>query len=143
MTERESPANSETKVVTGRRPVRPIAVMVHAVTVSGYNVGMPEFTPLISESDVPLGTSAEVVAAGRIFAVYNVDGEFHVLDGICPHAGGPLGKGALNGCIVTCPWHGWQFDVANGRHCLNETLTQPKYEVQILNGMVCAAIDPV
>lgn len=97
---------------------------------------MPEFTPLISADRIRPGTGQEVVAAGRIFAVYNVDGTYHVLDGICPHAGGPLGKGSLNGCIVTCPWHGWQFDVTSGQHCLNETLQQPRYEVRIRDGMV-------
>ena len=54
---------------------------------------MTQLTPLISIDAVAAGAAAEVVAAGRIFAVYNVDGKFHVLDGICPHAGGPLGKG--------------------------------------------------
>ncbi len=58
---------------------------------------------LIDVASVPPGNSAEVVADGRIFAVFNVDGTFHVLDGICPHAGGPLGKGMLRGNIVTCP----------------------------------------
>ena len=97
---------------------------------------MAESIPLIQTTDIPTGTSAEVVASGRIFAVYNVDGEFHVLDGICPHAGGPLGKGQLDGAIVTCPWHGWQFDVLTGQHCLNDTLCQPTYNVQVIDGVI-------
>jgi nitrite reductase (NADH) small subunit len=82
------------------------------------------------------GQSAEVVADGRIFAVYNVDGVFHVIDGICPHAGGPLGKGTLRGDIVTCPWHGWQFNVSSGQHCLNQRICQTAYAVRIENGRV-------
>lgn len=82
------------------------------------------------------GQSAEVVADGRIFAVYNVDGVFHVIDGICPHAGGPLGKGTLRGNIVTCPWHGWQFSVSSGQHCLNQRICQTAYAVRIENGRV-------
>jgi nitrite reductase/ring-hydroxylating ferredoxin subunit len=82
------------------------------------------------------GQSAEVVADGRIFAVYNVDGVFHVIDGICPHAGGPLGKGTLRGNIVTCPWHGWQFNVSSGQHCLNQRICQTAYAVRIENGRV-------
>ena len=77
------------------------------------------------------GTGKEFVAAGRIVALYNVGGEFSALDGVCPHSGGPLGNGKLNGAIVTCPWHGWQFDVKNGRHCLNAKLTQPCFAVKI------------
>ena len=82
------------------------------------------------------GQSAEVVADGRIFAVYNVDGVFHVIDGICPHAGGPLGKGTLRGNIVTCPWHGWQFNVSSGQHCLNQRICQTTYAVRVENGRV-------
>ena len=52
-----------------------------------------------------------VCRRGRVIALFNVDGTFYALDGVCPHQGGPLGQGTLEGCIVTCPWHGWQFDV--------------------------------
>ena len=91
---------------------------------------------LLDVADLSPGQSAEVVAAGRIFAVFNVDGTFHVLDGICPHAGGPLGKGMLRGNIVTCPWHGWQFDVSRGQHCLNERICQTKYSSRIADGQL-------
>lgn len=96
---------------------------------------------LISSSDVPPGQSAEVVASGRIFAVFNVDGTFHVLDGICPHAGGPLGKGVLKGSVVTCPWHGWQFNVDSGQHCLNQRLCQTRYEVTVVDGNIMINLD--
>lgn len=92
---------------------------------------------LISVDDLLPGKTAEVVAEGRIFAVYNVDGEIHVLDGICPHAGGPLGKGTLDGNVVTCPWHGWQFDVTSGQHCLTESVCQERFSASVVDGMVC------
>lgn len=95
---------------------------------------------LIDADSVPIGTGAEVVAMGRIFGVFNIGGVFHVLDGICPHAGGPLGKGSLCGNIVTCPWHGWQFDVSTGQHCLNQRLHQTRYEARIEGGKVVAEI---
>lgn len=95
---------------------------------------------LIDVASVPPGSSAEIVADGRIFAVFNVDGTFHVVDGICPHAGGPIGKGTLRGNIVTCPWHGWQFDVSTGQHCLNQRICQTPYEARIEDGKVIAEI---
>ncbi len=95
---------------------------------------------LIDIASVPPGAGAEVVAEGKIFAVFNVDGRFYVLDGICPHAGGPLGKGALRDDIVTCPWHGWQFDVKTGLHCLNQRLCQTQYEARIEDGKVVVEI---
>lgn len=80
---------------------------------------------------IPNGEGREFVVAGRIVAIFNVDGAFFALDGICPHAGGPLGKGAVQNNVVTCPWHGWQFDVTTGRHCLNSQLQQPHFDVTV------------
>ena len=51
---------------------------------------------------------------GRWVALFNVDGRYHAIDAICLHRGGPLADGVLSHCIVTCPWHGWQFDVTTG-----------------------------
>jgi nitrite reductase/ring-hydroxylating ferredoxin subunit len=82
-----------------------------------------------SVSDIPSGEGREFVVAGRIVAVFNVEGAFHALDGICPHSGGPLAKGKLHQNVVTCPWHGWQFDVTTGRHCLNTHLCHSRFDV--------------
>lgn len=79
--------------------------------------------------DVPPGTGRECVAGDRIVAVFNVEGTIFAMDGICPHAGGPLANGELQGCIVTCPWHGWQFDVSSGRHTLTPRIQQTHFPV--------------
>ena len=67
---------------------------------------------------------------GRVLAVFNVEGTYYALDGICPHQGGPLGKGQLNGCVVTCPWHGWQFNVATGQQQINERIVHTAYSLR-------------
>lgn len=69
----------------------------------------------ISTSEITDGI-AECVVDGRIVAVCCVDGEYFAVDGICPHQGGSLGKGTLHGCVVRCPWHGWEYDVRDGQH---------------------------
>lgn len=92
---------------------------------------MAEWIRIATVDEIPPGTGKEFVAGGRIVAVYNVGGEFQSLDGVCPHSGGPLANGKLDGAIVTCPWHGWQFDVTNGRHCLNSNLKQPCFALKI------------
>jgi nitrite reductase/ring-hydroxylating ferredoxin subunit len=47
-------------------------------------------------------------------AVFNVDGRFCATQAKCTHKQGPLGEGTLDGSIVTCPWHGSQFNVCTG-----------------------------
>lgn len=89
------------------------------------------WTRIAAVADCPPGVALEIVAADRIVALFNVDGQFYALDGICPHQGGPLGKGALRGCIVTCPWHGWQFDVRTGQHQASKLLHHPSFSVRI------------
>ena len=98
--------------------------------------GRMAFVSLIDSEALAPGSAAEVVANGRVFAVFNIDGVFHVIDGICSHAGGPLGKGMVRNSVVTCPWHGWQFDVSNGQHCLNSRICQTRYAVRIEDGRV-------
>jgi nitrite reductase/ring-hydroxylating ferredoxin subunit len=61
------------------------------------------------------GTGTVVDAQGTAIALFNVGGTFHAIANACTHRGGPLGKGRLDGSIVTCPWHGSKFDVTSGQ----------------------------
>lgn len=92
---------------------------------------MTQWVRVASVEDVPVGTGKELTAAGRVIALFNVEGEFYALDGVCPHAGGPLGEGVLQGDVVTCPWHGWQFQVTSGQHCLNANLQHTAFPIKI------------
>ena len=91
---------------------------------------MPEWIPVAAATECPPGTSIERVAGGRMVAIANVDGSYHAIDGLCPHQGGPLGTGTLCGTTLTCPWHGWQFDVVTGRHRVSATVRQAVHEVR-------------
>ena len=83
-------------------------------------------------NEIAPGQGKEVVAGDRIIAIFHTkEGQFLALDGVCPHAGGPLGKGCLNGTTVTCPWHGWQFDVTTGCHKLTPTIRQTTFAVRV------------
>jgi nitrite reductase/ring-hydroxylating ferredoxin subunit len=92
---------------------------------------MPRWIQVARVDECPPGTAIECVVDERVIALFNVDGTLHALDGVCPHQGGPLGSGALAGSIVTCPWHGWQFDVVTGRHQLNPRIVQPRFDVRV------------
>jgi nitrite reductase (NADH) small subunit len=100
------------------------------------------WTRIAAVNDCPPGEAREIVAAGRIVALFNVDGQFYALDGICPHQGGPLGKGTLRGCVVTCPWHGWQFNVSTGQHQASQRLEHPTFAVKVEGDDVFAQLPP-
>lgn len=67
-----------------------------------------------AENDVPENGAKIVSVQDKEIAIFNVNGELFAVNNTCPHMGGPLGEGSLDGNIVTCPWHGWQFDVTTG-----------------------------
>ena len=74
---------------------------------------------LAQRNDVPDGPRGLVVeAAGREIAIFNVAGQFYALDNRCLHQAASLGDGFLEGACITCPWHGWQYDVISG-NCRN------------------------
>ena len=101
---------------------------------------MPGFVKMATMSELPPGSSKEVEHDGRIYALFNVDGKFTAIDGICPHQGGPLADGPLDGTCVTCPWHGWQFDVCTGKTPLGSKLKQTVYEVKVEGEDVLVAV---
>ncbi|MDZ4780025.1 MAG: Rieske 2Fe-2S domain-containing protein [Planctomycetia bacterium] len=102
---------------------------------------MPSWLRVAAVTDLADGAALECVAGDRIVALFNVSGEVHALDGVCPHQGGPLGKGQLTGGIVTCPWHGWQFDVRTGQHQLSPSICQPSLAVKIAGDDILVALE--
>jgi nitrite reductase/ring-hydroxylating ferredoxin subunit len=97
---------------------------------------MAEFFKVAMVSEIPEGTGREVMANGRRVALFNVAGAFHAMEGVCPHQGGPLGEGILDGSVVSCPWHFWQFDVVTGHPPDFPEATLPKFRVKIEAGDV-------
>jgi nitrite reductase/ring-hydroxylating ferredoxin subunit len=102
---------------------------------------MPRWIEVAKLVDCPPGAAIEVVAGEQIVALFNVGGTLYALDGVCPHQGGPLGKGELTGCVVTCPWHGWQFDVTCGQHQFAPAVRQPCYVVRVEGESVLVDVD--
>jgi nitrite reductase/ring-hydroxylating ferredoxin subunit len=92
---------------------------------------MPRFVKLASLDELPPGGMKEAEIDGRIIGIFNVDGVVSAIDGLCPHQGGPLAEGTLEGTIVTCPWHGWQFDVRTGQTLLGAKTRQTVYQVRL------------
>ncbi len=82
-------------------------------------------------SDIEEGGSRVVDVDGRQVAVFKIGGKIYAIDNICPHRGGPLNEGYLEGKMLTCPWHAWQFDVTTGACETVPASRQPTYKVTV------------
>jgi len=92
---------------------------------------MPESLRVASASEIPPGSAKVVVVLGHPVAVFNVDGSFHAVSNVCLHRGGPIGEGTLDGPIVTCPLHGWEYDVRTGKNVSNPMARLRTYAVRV------------
>ncbi len=93
---------------------------------------MPTFVAVAKLRDLAPGTCVSVEAGGRWIALFNVDGRIYATDDTCPHAGGPLGEGTLQGDVVVCPWHGWRFNVLTGQRPDNPNFAVACFEARIV-----------
>jgi nitrite reductase (NADH) small subunit len=66
-------------------------------------------------ADVPLLEGRSVLVSGRRVAVFRLPGGWAAVDHACPHRLGPLADGIVTETCVTCPLHGWRFDLRTGR----------------------------
>jgi 3-phenylpropionate/trans-cinnamate dioxygenase ferredoxin subunit len=101
--------------------------------------------------DIPPGERRIVAVGGRTIGILNIRGEFHALLHTCPHSGGPLCDGALveyvyadrpgdirsdpDRLFLSCPWHGWLFDVKSGQSWWDPTRTRARlFPVEVMPG---------
>jgi nitrite reductase (NADH) small subunit len=89
------------------------------------------FARAAKTTEIALGTIKEFQVEGKPVAVANVDGKFYAINNTCLHRGGPLGQGPLEGKIVTCPWHGWEYDVTTGKISQNPAVGVNSYPIEI------------
>jgi nitrite reductase (NADH) small subunit len=82
-------------------------------------------------SDLDPGQGKTVERRGTEIALFNMGGSFRAIGNACPHRKGPLAEGELDGNTVTCPWHGWQFDVATGASLRSAEIAVPTYRTEV------------
>lgn len=92
---------------------------------------MAEYVRVVGTADIPPGSGHIAEVNGQAIAIFNVDGTFYVIDNTCLHRGGPLGEGELEGDVVTCPWHGWQYNVKTGVSLTNPSVSVKTYQVKV------------
>jgi nitrite reductase/ring-hydroxylating ferredoxin subunit len=92
---------------------------------------------LCSTEDVAEGTALKVEAEGLVLAVFNVDGEFYVLDDACTHGPGSLSEGYIEGDVVECNFHNGQFNIRTGEVVLPPCMIPMKtYPTSVEDGKV-------
>jgi nitrite reductase (NADH) small subunit len=89
------------------------------------------FVRVAKATDIAGGQIREIQLDETTIALANVAGQFHAISNTCLHRGGPLGQGVLQGNVVTCPWHGWSFDVTSGKVSPNQTAGVACYPVEL------------
>ena len=92
---------------------------------------MAEFVRVAGRKDVPEGEGRMFEVNGRQVAVFKVRGKFHAIDNVCRHQGGPLAEGDVEGCVVTCPWHGWTYDVTSGQSPDDPDVSVDRFAVKV------------
>ena len=94
------------------------------------------FLRVAALADLPAGSLRQFESGDLTIAIGNHEGEVFAIGGSCPHARGPLGHGALNGPMVTCPWHLWEFDCRTGVCDFNPKVSVPVYRTKVEAGEV-------
>ena len=82
------------------------------------------------------GGSMEVLVDQQILAIFRHNGSLYALDGMCAHQGGPLAEGSVQNDCVTCPWHGWQYELKSGVQTINRQPLQTTYLIRELEGRI-------
>jgi metal-sulfur cluster biosynthetic enzyme/nitrite reductase/ring-hydroxylating ferredoxin subunit len=75
---------------------------------------MAEFVKVADVSEVPDPGKTLVEVDGEMVALFHVDGQWHAIDDVCTHDGGPLADGELRNHTIACPRHGAKFDIRTG-----------------------------
>jgi nitrite reductase/ring-hydroxylating ferredoxin subunit len=99
-----------------------------------------EFVTVGKLSDLAAGSGKVVDVNGKAVALFNVGGAIYAIDNTCRHRGGPLGEGSLEGNLVTCPWHMWEYDVTTGEFIANREIKLATYAVQVEGDEIKVAV---
>ena len=117
---------------------------------------MADFIKVATTNELAPGKMKEVTVAGVPVLLARIEDQYYATQGRCPHMGGILAQGKLEGAVVTCPKHNSQFAITDGRvirwlkgagliAAIGKTLKSPRalktYPVKTENGDIMVKID--
>jgi len=100
------------------------------------------FIKVASVNEIPEGAGKTIQVNGRAIAILNNQGKLFAIDNTCAHRGGPLGEGMCQNNIVTCPWHGWEYDLETGICTFDDSIKLPTFEVKIQGNDILINSEP-
>ena len=80
------------------------------------------------------GQGRSIAAGDKAVALFNVGGEYHAIEDSCPHMYFPLSDGELTGHVITCAYHGWQFDLTTGTSLMSDHIRVKRWPVVVEDG---------
>lgn len=93
-------------------------------------------------SEWTVGAGRELLIDGRIVAIFRTAEKFFAIDGMCAHQGGPIAQGQLDHNCVTCPWHGWQYDITSGVNLLTKKQMLDCFNVEQRDDEIWIELNP-
>jgi nitrite reductase (NADH) small subunit len=102
---------------------------------NGIEVEM-SFQKLCQLDELVLNAGREFLVDGQIIAVFRTSEAVYAIDGMCAHQGGPIAQGKLDGNCVTCPWHGWQYNICTGVNLLTQKKMLQDFAIEVRSNEV-------
>ena len=102
---------------------------------------MSAFVKVGSIGDFSSGLGKRVTIEGRHVALFRLGDEFFAIDNLCLHKAGPLCEGFIDdNAVVTCPWHGWSYEIKTGTLVQDPRVGVSKHEVRITGDEVAVRL---
>jgi nitrite reductase/ring-hydroxylating ferredoxin subunit/multimeric flavodoxin WrbA len=106
-----------------------------------------DFIQVASLSELPEGSSKIVIVKNAKVVLFHFNGKITAIGNACLHKGGPLGLGCVEnkygGTYVTCPWHGWEYNIETGKAPPNYHDQQSVYEIKIVSTAIFISVEPI
>jgi nitrite reductase/ring-hydroxylating ferredoxin subunit len=99
-----------------------------------------DFVTVARADELAPGEVRRVQAGEEEIALARIGDDFYAVQGACLHLEGPLGDGRLEDHVLTCPWHGWQYDIRTGKNEFDLAIQLRTYDVRVENGEVRVAV---
>lgn len=138
-------APSEAMDAAASAPVDDAAIEALAVEAFDAAVGHPDPTPRVEVAvaalaEIPDGERRIVQVAGLSLGIFHHRGQWVAIRNHCLHRGGPVATGPLDGDVLTCPWHGYQYRLPSGGCLTDPTAGLERYDVNVRDGQLWVSV---